>query len=449
MRIRDIISMSLHNLFRRKVRTLLTVTGVIVGAAAIIVMISLGIGMNKSLDDTIAEMGDLTVIELNTYAYTIDDDGNYEDRRNVLDDALIEKIKKMDGVLAVSPFVQIYETRIVANRIYELQGQSIYGVDPEALQYFGYELDYGEFPKKGESFLLFGTDTYFRFRNPDKPINNYYKEFYNDDGTPKPSKVDITTANIYMSGYSWNEERAYNFKKYKIDKVGIMKADDNDWMTQYCIFADIDTVKKISQEISKANNERYSSGSQYDTVKIKAADIQSAERIQEDLKELGITTYGLSDMRASMQKQQGTLQMILGGIGAMSLIVAAIGIANTMIMSIYERTKEIGVMKVLGCKLSNIKMMFLIESSTIGFIGGVFGVGLSYLASYLMNKFMNGSSLGATSNWGVTTESAVSIIPLWLVLLSVIFSTIVGLISGYLPARRATRISALEAIKSE
>ena len=277
MKIRDILVMVLSNLFRRKVRTLLTITGVIVGAAAIIVMISLGIGMNKSLDDTIAEMGDLTVIELNTYSYTIDDEGNYEDKRNVLNDELISKIEQIDGVVAVSPFISIYETRVVANRIYELQGQQIYGVDPEALSKFGYELEYGEFPQKGETFLLFGTDTYFRFRNPNKPIRDYYKEFYNTDGTPKPPKVDITTAKIYMSGYTWNEERPFHFKKYNIDSVGIMKAKDNDWMTQYCIFADIGTVKKILQENAKANNNRDQITDEYETIKIKAADIHAAD----------------------------------------------------------------------------------------------------------------------------------------------------------------------------
>ena len=441
--------MALGNLMRRKLRTFLTVIGVIVGAAAIIVMISLGIAMNKSLDDTISEMGDLTIIELNTYAYTIDDNGNYQDKRNLLNDELVEKIKKLDGVVAVSPFVSVYENKIVANRTYELQGQEIYGIDAEAFEQFGYELEYGDFPKKGETFLFFGTDTYYRFRNPDKPVYDYFKEFYNTDGTPKPPKVDIKKAKIYISGFSWNDERKYEFKKYNVQKVGILKQKENDWMTQYSIFADIETVNKILSENAKANNNRDFKPGEYNTVKIKAADINSAEKIQNTLKEMGITTYGLSDMRESMQKQQGTLQMILGGIGAMSLIVAAIGIANTMVMSIYERTKEIGVMKVLGCKLSNIKSMFLIESSVIGFIGGIFGVALSYVASFLMNKFMNASSLGSAGNFGIVTESAVSIIPWWLVLLSVVFSTVVGLISGYLPSCRATRISALEAIKSE
>ena len=80
-----------------------------------------------------------------------------------------------------------------------------------------------------------------------------------------------------------------------------------------------------------------------------------------------------------MQEQSRNIQLVLGGIGAVSLFVAAIGIANTMMMSIYERTKEIGIIKVLGCALQNIREMFLMEAGFIGFLGGVIGVVLSYI----------------------------------------------------------------------
>ena len=81
------------------------------------------------------------------------------------------------------------------------------------------------------------------------------------------------------------------------------------------------------------------------------------------------------------------IQMILGGLGAVSLFVAALSIANTMTMAIYERTKEIGVMKVLGCGLGKIRAMFLVEAAMIGFLGGVFGVAISYALSLLLNTF--------------------------------------------------------------
>ena len=91
----------------------------------------------------------------------------------------------------------------------------------------------------------------------------------------------------------------------------------------------------------------------------------------------------------STKQQSSMIQAVLGGIGAVSLFVAAIGIANTMMMSIYERTKEIGVMKVLGCDMGNIRNMFLIESGFIGFMGGVAGILLSYSISVVINRFVN------------------------------------------------------------
>ncbi len=101
------------------------------------------------------------------------------------------------------------------------------------------------------------------------------------------------------------------------------------------------------------------------------------------------------------------IQAVLGGIGAVSLIVAAIGIANTMMMSIYERTKEIGVLKVLGCDLGTIRNMFLLESAFIGFLGGVTGVILSYGISYGMNRLLKLESMGIGTGGGNLPDTLV------------------------------------------
>lgn len=479
MRIIDVILSALSNLFRRKVRTILTIVGVVVGAAAIIVMISLGLGMNASLDNYIESMGDLTMIELNSYVW-MPSEGNsndYVDKQNQLNDALIEKIRTLNGVLAVSPYFEMYEARVVANRIYQAQYAYIIGVDPAMLPYLNIPLDRGEMPTPGnKNFLLIGSDTQYEFRNPNKPIKDWYREFYNSDGTRKPAKVDLMTASLYLTGqgrgtydeYGNYTEQASKVKKYYISEVAIMGESTTNYYTRYAIYAHIDLVKELSAAIKRENSQNgdgyYGGGviigggngmqeqSQYSKVMIKTKDIGAAESVQAELNEMGIYTYGLSDMRKTMQNSQKTTQIILGCIGAMSLIVAAIGIANTMVMSIYERTREIGIMKVLGCKIQNIKTMFLIEASSIGLLGGIIGVGLSLLVSNLMNTYLADSSLfGSTSNpfGDMGIENIVSVVPAWLILLSIAFSTLVGLISGYLPARRATKISALEAIKNE
>ena len=157
--------------------------------------------------------------------------------------------------------------------------------------------------------------------------------------------------------------------------------------------------------------------------------------------------------------------------GTGSLGLAALNIANTMTMAIYERTKEIGVMKVLGCKLSKIRQMFLIESGTIGFIGGVIGCLFSVLISFVLNNFtvwmqaITGwlMSIGVQVNFDASSFDVgalfgmggmggignISDIPAWLLLMALIFATVVGLLSGIAPANRAVKISALEAIRHE
>lgn len=157
---------------------------------------------------------------------------------------------------------------------------------------------------------------------------------------------------------------------------------------------------------------------------------------------MGYNTQTNAEYLESMKSQFAIVQAVLGGIGAVSLLVAAIGIANTMMMSIYERTKEIGVIKVLGCSLKNIKQMFLMEAAFIGLIGGVAGNLLSFLMSGIINFLTgNGPAMGIDGN--------ISFIPWWLVLLSMGFAVFVGVAAGYFPSLRAMRLRPLAAIRNE
>ena len=174
-------------------------------------------------------------------------------------------------------------------------------------------------------------------------------------------------------------------------------------------------------------------------------DMENVEAVSEEIKSLGFVARSDSEWIQSELDQADSIQTMLGGIGAVSLLVAAIGIANTMMMSIYERTKEIGVYKVLGCAMKNIRSMFLIEAAFIGFIGGIFGTGLSYLVSFIINKASEGGN-GIVSG---LSGSGISYIPLWLSLSSIVFATGVGILSGLMPAVRAMRLSPLAAIRNE
>lgn len=124
------------------------------------------------------------------------------------------------------------------------------------------------------------------------------------------------------------------------------------------------------------------------------------------------------------------------------------GITNTMIMSISERMREIGIMNALGCYVSDIRTMFLSEAGAIGLIGRIFGSLISIIVSVAMNTASGGGSemLGMVGQSGV---SKISVIPIWLVGFAILFSVFIGLVSGYYPANKAVKISALEAMRNE
>ena len=190
----------------------------------------------------------------------------------------------------------------------------------------------------------------------------------------------------------------------------------------------------------------------YDSIQVKVSHISQVEGVEREIKVMGYNTDSMESIRKPMEKEAKQKQMMLGGLGAISLFVAALGITNTMIMSISERTREIGIMKSLGCYVGDIRVMFLAEAGAIGLIGGVIGCIISVAASVAINLV----SLGGLSPenlagavLGGENVSRVSIVPPWLLLFAIVFSIFIGLGSGYYPANRAVQIPALEAIKSE
>ncbi len=189
----------------------------------------------------------------------------------------------------------------------------------------------------------------------------------------------------------------------------------------------------------------------YQNIKVKVDDMNNVTAVQQELETLGYSSYSNMDTLNEMNKMAQGIQLVLGGIGAISLLVAAIGITNTMIMAIYERTREIGIMKVIGAVISDIRKMFLIESAFIGFIGGLIGVAFCYLISWVLNRFGAGFAegfLGMGGGYG-DVKTYVSIIPAWLSLFALGFSTVIGLVAGYFPAKRAMKLSALSAIRTQ
>lgn len=449
MNSKDLVSMGIKNLWRRKLRTFLTVLGVVIGTSSIIVMLSLGFGMKEAFKQQISEMGSLNIITVSQgYRGYAEPNMNAAKKQEELNEKSLISFSKIEGIKAVTPIVET-SGKIVDGK-YSCY-LSIRGVDPKNMEDFDYKLADGRLLKSSDDLaVVYGGEVKNMFYNENSSGYNY-----------KEPKIDLMKDKLIFTfdmeygskrkGPQIPQENSKkpNYKTYKFKTVGVLA--EGDYEKGYYAYMPIDQVKKLIQEKNKAEGNKISPEERkrqrgYQTILVKVDDINKVQEVQTQIKDMGYNAYSLSDYLESMKKTSNTIQAILGGIGAVSLLVAAIGITNTMVMSIYERTKEIGVMKVIGASLRDIKRLFLFESGMIGLLGGIIGVGLSELLSFVINKIAPSMGGDIVGPMGVTK---ISIIPVWLILAAMAFATFVGLLSGYYPAKRAMNLSALEAIKTE
>lgn len=450
MRFRDMAAMAFGNLFKRRVRTALTVSGVIIGTCAIIVMLSLGIGMKQSMETMMQGMGDLTVITINNRASGAADS-------QALDDRELEKIRQIPNVVTLTPIYYLNNGNVtVSCGKYQFQGM-IYGVYMDSLAPLGYKAENGSLPGENaqKTDILFGSNTAYDFVDSKKHSSvRYAKMMGGSEKAPDPF-VDLMTDRFQLT-VNLPMDSTTKSKPEKLNVAGTLA---EDWSKNPgpsdCIFMDVGYAKELMEKFNKLNDVKTDTSVKqgYDSAVVKVDSIDSVADAEQAIKDMGYDTYSMDSMRKPVEEQMRNVQMILGGLGAISLLVAALGITNTMIMSIYERTREIGIMKVLGCVVRNIRTMFLMEAAAIGFLGGGIGIGLSYGISYAINSFaaQNAASGNASGGniLGIGGGASISVIPLWLALGALAFATLVGLVSGFHPANRAVKISALTAIKQE
>ncbi|MBW7573934.1 ABC transporter permease [Caproiciproducens faecalis] len=448
MKWKDMLLMALGNLFKRKVRTLLTVMGVVIGTCAIVVMLSFGIGIKQSMETMMQNMGDLTVITINNSSQTPDSPA--------LDDKTLEKVKAMKDVVAVTPVFYLDPSVVtIKSRKYNYQGM-IYGVSMSALKEFGYQAENGTLPAESapETTILFGKDAEYDFIDGQKSSNNMIFPQADKNGKMPDPYVSALT-DKFEAVVNLPEDSTAKTKPIKLQCAATLV---EDWgknpSPSHCVFMDVTFAKQLRDKYNKLNNIKKDPNKKdgYDSASVKVASVEAVPDAEKAIQDMGFSTYSMESVRKPLEEQMRTIQMILGGLGAISLLVAALGITNTMIMSIYERTREIGIMKVLGCVVRNIRTMFLIEAGAIGFMGGVIGIAQSYAISLFINTLYASQAAGNGNAAVPATGGAavgISIIPLWLALGALLFSTMVGLVSGFYPANRAVKISALTAIKQE
>lgn len=460
----DILGIAFGNFRRRKLRSVLTVLGVVIGTASIVTMMSLGIALDKSFSESLGNTANLTTVRVNPGW-----DETTGQQKGNLDDELVAQLSALANVEGVSPQIQL------SGKMFSGKYQSyaqIIGVDFAYSKQLGIDkLAVGagmteETISSGKNiYALFSAEAPYQFAKPQRSSGGsvmYMGGGYYDPSSGEerpPPDVDVMSEDTrikYTYDWSYGENYPGEVKKkavlYNIKPVGVLEGGNYD----SSVYIDIETAKRLKKEMDKFNssqqggsNSKKQNKQTYDTLLVFSDNMENTIALADEINAMGFNARSDAQWISQSKEMMGLVQMLLGGIGSISLLVAAIGITNTMIMSIYERTREIGIMKVIGCYLKDIRTMFLIEAGFIGFFGGLVGVILSYGLSVTMNwlvKSGGGSALGGMGLGGGGSD--ISVIPPWLALLAVGFAILVALISGFLPARRAMKLSALEAMRT-
>jgi putative ABC transport system permease protein len=182
----------------------------------------------------------------------------------------------------------------------------------------------------------------------------------------------------------------------------------------------------------------------YGSVYVRVGRMQDLPAVKEKIDAMGFGVVSIADQLESFKKGFLIFDTILGAVGTIALVVAALGIINTMVMSILERTREIGIMKAVGANEPDIKGIFFVEAGVIGFFGGVFGLALGWIVTRIANAVAN---VYVAKEGGPPMEFFY--FPLWLILGAMAFSVSVSLLAGLYPAMRAARVNPVEALRHD
>jgi len=403
--IKDYIKLAVENILHRKLRAWLTVLGIVVGIAAVVALISLGQGLQYTVNQEFSKIGadKITIQAKGSQGAPGSSTGN-----TILTTKDYDVVKKSQGVEGVVQ-VLLRTGKVEFNKkvkYISVRGLPVDDTSKIYLETGVYDVGEGRFLKQGDkNKVVIGPD--------------------------------LAKSTTFGKPISINSKITINDKVFTV--IGIFKTGGNPG-TASAIVMTLDDTRSL-----------FDTPDEVSTIMVKVKDAQqldkTIENIKKDLRRSRNIKEGQEDFTVQSTKQYidsflvvfNVITVLLVGLASISLLVGAIGIANTMYTAVLERNREIGVMKAIGARNSQILTIFLIESSLIGLIGGIIGmligVGMAKIAEQVIGIFLGPGFFKVFLPW-------------WLLVGAATFALIIGTLSGILPARQAANMHPVDALRS-
>lgn len=437
MRFKDLIEIIWNNMWKRRTRTIFTMLGVIIGCLALFIISSITNGFEKYLTTEMDSLMDTSVI--NIYPNWEGDKGlkvgegtgekNETISKNVLDEKVLKELKSLQYLIEVIP-KRYANTQIFVDKV-QSYGRFL-AVDTFANKKG--EVLAGRYPRDKSREVIVGYDLA-------KELLGYS---WDTEIVDSSAMEQLVGKKMKVGGEELGQDEKGNnikTKQYSCKIVGVLAKSGFDTYV-------IETSSKFVDDIIKSNP--YNEGeyleqmlNNYESIDVRVDDKSKIGEYEGYLRELGYNTSSYKDYENQTKSMLRTISLVLGTLAGISLLVAALGITNTMDMAIYERNREIGVMKVIGGSLSDVRKIFVGEACAISVIGGIISIILGMIIDIIINKFAS----TFTQQMMVSSDIKIAVPSITLIVGIIIFCLFIGFISGILPANKAAKVDVITAIR--
>ena len=440
----DIFQMAWRNIGQARLRFVLTCLGVLIAISTLVALVSFGAGLR------LQTVGNLEVREVFTSFQILGParsqsfrrfrdsgpDSATPTARPVLDQDLVRRVAALEGVVSVQPDIRFAARLEHGDKVHLTR---VRGAGPHVAPLSPYsKITQGRFLSgtQGAEIVLTGrVARRLGFEPPEQAVGKTI-QLLTDRLKQEVSDGDLPFETVRFS--------------YQV--VGVLPRLLPNQTNPF--FRGVVVPLEEARELWKENASGMTSlsgltsleegrGREYDSIDVRVADLMSLERVREEVRSWGAATFAIVDQMKRIQEAFLVLEVVLGVLGGIAMLVASLGIANVLIISVMERRQVIGIMKAIGGTDRDVRRIFLAEAGLIGFSGGVMGLlagwTLTRIATVFIDRYFQSHDILNAPN--------LFAYPLWLVAGAIGFAVGLSLLSGVIPANRATRVDPVEALR--